>query len=293
MKHPFEVLKPEYSQLLSAMVPRKDRVELIDRAAVKLLGYKSRYEEVSAINGVPAIFIAASFEREASSNFSKNAAQGWPLITISRIVPHNGPFRTWRDSAVAAYHLNGLDKVGAGNWTWELLCFYGELFNGMGYRDFHQMHSPYLWGGTNIQMIGKYVEDAKFDPNHWDEQLGIVPVMRRMVQIDPSLALPTTIPAPVHSGLSITDDPEVDTRWVQDAMNKLGWQPELATDGSYGDKTKKAVEHFQKSFGLKVDFAGPETIKALKSAIAAIESSKADDAKAEAQAKPAAQEPVS
>jgi len=273
MKHPFEVLRAEYAQLLSAMVIRKECRETVDHVAVKLLGYKSRYEPVSAKNGVPIIFIATSFQREASSDFTRNPAQGWPLNSISRNTPHNGPFRTWFDAAIAAYHLNGLDLLGAGNWSWEHICFYGELFNGFGYRDYHDMHSPYLWGGTNIQTVGKYVKDGKFDPDEMDEQLGIIPVARRMVEIDPTLALPTAIPRPVHSGIAAADT-GVDTEWVQEAMNKLGWHPELRVDGSYGDKTKKAVEHFQRSFGLKVDFAGPETVRALKAALAAIEASK-------------------
>jgi len=270
MKHPFEILKPEYSQLLSAMIIRKECREVVDHVALKLIGYKTRYEAVSAKNGVPVVFIATSFERESTSDFTRNAAQGWPLTSISRDVPHNGPFRTWADSAIAAYHLNALDQVGASNWTWELICFYGELFNGMGYRDFHHMHSPYLWGGTNIQTVGKYTADHGFDANHMDTQLGIIPVARRMVEIDPSLALPTVIPPPVHSGIAAPDT-GVDTRWVQSAMNVLGWLPPLGIDGSYGDKTKKAVEHFQRSYGLQLDgLAGPETIAALKSALDAL-----------------------
>ncbi len=270
MKHPFEVLKPEYSQLLSLMAIRPECRETIDHVAVKLIGYRTRYESVTAANGVPVVFIGPSFEREASSRFNLNPAQGWPLTSISKIIPHNGPFRTWFDAAIAAYHLNGLDQVGAGNWTWELICYYGELFNGFGYRDKHRMHSPYLWGGTNIQTRGKYVKDGEFDGSVMDTQLGIIPIARRMAEIEPTLALPTVIPPPVHSGIA---GPEtgVDTEWVQVAMNRLGWQPPLTEDGSYGDKTKKAVEHFQRSFGLKVDFAGPETINALHAAIAAIE----------------------
>lgn len=275
MKHPFEVLKPEYSQLLSAMVIRPECRGAVDHLAVKLIGLKSRYEPVTAANGVPVVFIAPSFQREASSDFTKNPAQGWPLTSISRIIPHNGPFRTWLAAAIAAYHLNGLDQIGAGNWTWELICFYGELFNGFGYRDFHHMHSPYLWGGTNIQMRGKYVEDGKFDPGHMDEQLGMIPVARRMAEIDPSLALSASavIPPPIHSGIADADS-GADTMFVQDAMNRLGWQPPLRVDGSYGNKTKMAVQHFQRSFDLKVDFAGPETISALRAAIAAIEAEK-------------------
>ncbi len=277
MKHPFEVLRPEYAQLLSAMAVRPDSKKKIDDAAVRLLGYRTRYEPVTAANGVPVVFIATSFEREASSNFAKNPAQGWPLTSISKIIPRNGPFRTWHAAAVEAYHLNGLDKVGAANWTWELFCFYGEMFNGFGYRDYHSMHTPYLWGGTNIQTRGKYVEDGKFDAAHMDEQIGIVPVARRMVEIEPTLALggAVLIPPPAKSGI-VAEDTGVDVKFVQDAMNRLGWQPELKVDGNYGEKTSKAVQHFQKSFGMKVDFAGPETVEALHAAIKAIEESKND-----------------
>lgn len=274
MKHPFSILGPEYTQLLAAMKPRPDQAKRIDDLAVKLLGYRPRYEAVTAVNGVPVVFIATSFHREASSDFSKNPAQGWPLNSISRIIPRNGPFKSWHDAALAAYRLNGLDKVGAANWTWELFCFYGEMFNGFGYRDYHAMHTPYLWGGTNIQTRGKYVADGKFDPDHFDEQLGIVPVARRMVEIDPSLALggaaAAQIPPPAQSGI-VAPDTGVDVEWLQETLNRLGWQPELKVDGSYGKKTSDAVQHFQRSWGLKVDFAGPETIAALKAAREAIE----------------------
>lgn len=275
MKHPFEILRSEYSQLMSVMAVRPECKQQIDKAAVKLLSLKTRFDPVYKQNGVPIVFMSTSFEREASSNFEKNPAQGWPWRSMSRIIPHNGPFPSWQAAAIEAYHLNGLDKVGRDNWTWELFCFYGEMFNGFGYRDFHRMHTPYLWGGTNIQTRGKYIADGKFDPDHMDEQIGIVPVARRMIEIDPTVAfLPTLIPAPAHSGLADPATTGVDTAWVQDTLNKLGWQPELKTDGSYGDKTKKAVEHFQRSFGLKVDFAGPETVAALKAALKGIEDSK-------------------
>ncbi len=276
MKHPFEILRPEYAQLLAVMAVRPECLKAVDHAATKLLGYRSRFEEVSAINGVPVVFIGPSFERESGCDFTRNPAQGWPLTSISRDVPHNGPFRNWKDAALTAYHLNGLDKVGRDNWTWELICFYGEAFNGFGPRDLHHQHTSYLWGGTNIQTPGKYVRDHVYDPTVMDEQLGMIPVARRMAEIDPTVALAkvaAVIPPPAHSGIA---GPEtgVDAMWVQDAMNKLGWQPPLAVDGSYGDKTKKAVEHFQRSFGLKVDFAGPETVAALKAALGAIEASK-------------------
>ncbi len=279
MKHPFEVLKPEYLQLLPIMTVRPECQRLVDEVAHRLVGFKPHYEPVTAADGVPALFIATSFEREASSNFHLNPAQGWPLTSTSKWRPYNGPFRTWFDAAVEAYRLNGLDKVGAANWTWPLVCFYGELFNGMGYRDFHSMHSPYLWGGTNIQSRGKYTSDGNFDPEHMDQQLGIIPVARRMLELDPSLALAEPYPAstipippPVHSGIA-GEDSGADLKFVQGALNRLGWQPPLRVDGSFGTKTRDAVHHFQQNFGLTDDggYPGPQVVAALKDAVAAIE----------------------
>lgn len=274
MQHPFQILKPEYTGLLAAMVVRKECEAAVDHCAAKLLTFKSRYQEVSNADGVPIVFIAPSFEREASSDFRRNPAQGWPLTSVSRDIPHNGPFRTWYDAAIAAYHLNGLDRVGKVNWTWELICFYAEMFNGFGYRDFHRMHSPYLWGGTNIQMLGKYTEDSKFDPHTMDAQLGVIPVARRMTQLDPSLVLPP-VPyvqaPPIQTNIAVSPDhPEVDTKWVQTALNDLGYHPPLDVDGSYGSDTVRAVEHFQINYRVHVDgMAGTETIKDLKAALAA------------------------
>lgn len=274
MKHPFEILKPEYSALLAAMTVRKECEQAVDHCAAKLLTFKSRYQEVSNADGVPIVFIAPSFEREASSDFRRNPAQGWPLTSISKWIPHNGPFRTWYDAAVAAYHLNGLDRVGKDNWTWELICFYGEMFNGFGYRDFHRMHSPYLWGGTNIQTVGKYTSDGNFDVHHMDEQLGIIPVARRMVQLDSSLALSPVpyVPAPpIQTNIAVDPNhPEADAKWVQRSLNELGYHPPLDEDGSYGRETLHAVQHFQVNYRLRVDgIAGPETIQHLKDALAA------------------------
>lgn len=273
MQHPFTTLKPEYAQLLQMMKVRPERQALVDSTAKRLCGLMDRYTPVTKAIGVPEIFIATSFEREASSNFKLNPAQGWPLNSTSKWIPHNGPFRTWQDAAIAAYKLNGLDKVGAGNWTWELICFYGEMFNGFGYRDYHRMHTPYLWAWTNIQAIGKYDSDGHFDPGHWDEQMGTIPVARRMVELMPELAVggtisPTDIPAPRPSGIA----EGVGTEFVQHALNELGFEPALVEDGNYGKKTMRAVEQFQRSYGLTVDgLAGPETIGALKQAVSAKE----------------------
>lgn len=271
MKHPFIALKPEYSQLLQAMVVRPECRNLVDEVAVKLCGYKPRYEALSAKDGVPILFIAASFEREASSDFNLSPAQGDPWRRVSKHVPKGrGPFQSWLAAGLDAYHINGLDQIGAPNWTWETMCYYGELFNGFGYRDFHHMHSPYLWGGTNIQTVGKYDSDGQFNPSHMDPQLGIVPVMKRMVEIDPALNLSTVIPPPMPSGIAVTNDVTHDTKWVQASLNTLGHEPALDVDGSYGRETMYAVMDFQTGYDLTIDgLAGPDTIAAIVKALAA------------------------
>jgi len=273
MKHPFETLRPEYTQLLAVMKVRPEKVELVDRTARRLLGNMEHYLPVQEAIGVPAIFIATSFEREASSNFKLNPAQGWPLASRSKIIPNNGPFRDLYSAALEAYRLNGLDKVGAGNWTWELICFYGEMFNGFGYRDYHNMHTPYLWGWTNLQTPGKYIADGKFDTAHFDEQMGMIPVARRMVELMPELAIaPMPAAKPETADMVLFPQPSglVDTKWVQLALNTLGYQPPLLDDGNYGRQTKLAVTHFQQDYGIKVDgFAGNQTVMALHRALLA------------------------
>lgn len=275
MDHPFIKLKPEYTALLAAMVVRPEHEKEVDHTATKLLGFKTRYQEVSSVDGVPVLFIAPSFEREASSNFRLNPAQGWPLTSVSHLIPHNGPFRTWYDAAIAAYHIDGLDKVGAANWTWELICFYGEAFNGFGPR-MHGKHTGYLWGGTNIYTGGKFVHDGPtgWDPNYMDTQLGIIPIARRMAQLDPTLALPNApfeVPPPVQIKVGVADEhAEVTPKWIQHALNELGYRPPLREDDNYGRQTMRTVEHFQAAYKLHVDgLAGPETIGALKEALAA------------------------
>jgi putative chitinase len=63
--------------------------------------------------------------------------------------------------------------------------------------------------------------------------------------------------APVHS-----------TTWVQISLNKLGSEPTLVPDGSYGPLTAAAVKDFQASHGLNADGKiGPETLGAIDAAL--------------------------
>ena len=59
------------------------------------------------------------------------------------------------------------------------------------------------------------------------------------------------------------------TVWIQQSLNKLGAEPPLIPDGSYGPVTVAAVRAFQQAHGLEADGkAGPETTAAIEKALA-------------------------
>jgi lysozyme family protein len=215
---------------------------------------------------VPQPVASASFEREAGSNFRLNPAQGDPWDRVSVHVPRGQPpFPNWTAAQIAAYKIDGLDKIGAANWSWERACYEEELFNGFGYRA-RGVHSPYLWGGTSIQQPGKFTTDHGFDAHETDTQLGVIPMMFRIVKLRPALALPFPFPAFATPGIIPPPQPPPigvhDAAALQTALNKLG--AELAVDDSYGRETKRAVEAFQAKAGLQVDgLAGPATWAAI------------------------------
>ncbi|KAF1716009.1 peptidoglycan-binding protein [Pseudoxanthomonas yeongjuensis] len=60
-----------------------------------------------------------------------------------------------------------------------------------------------------------------------------------------------------------------DIRHLQDTLNKLGYRDHegraLKEDGGFGDRTKEALQAYQRAHGLKADgIAGPQTLEALK-----------------------------
>lgn len=264
MTHAAKDLLTEYVGLLPQMRIVPNRRREFDETCQRLVRNwrAGRYEGVPEETGIPAPFIMASFEREASSNFLLSPAQGdrWDRESVN-VPAHRGPFASWREAALDAYHLNKLDQVGAEHWTWALACFYGELFNGFGYRDWHHMRSPYLWGGTTLQQVGKYVSDGSFDPRHFDQQLGVVPMMMVVCEIEPSLRLPGLWPfteqtapvaAPPLAAPASSPVAAFDVKAIQRALNAKGYGP-LKVDGSFGKFTSGAFKAFEKDQQLESD----------------------------------------
>lgn len=187
---PYPSLRQEYVNLLAHM--KITRLSAVQNQAKKLLAnvQQGKYAEVATKLGIPQLFIATSFEREASSNFALSPAQGDPWNEVSTHVPRGlGPFANWTAAAIKSYTMIGLDKIGIANWTWPMLCYQCERFNGFGYRQFG-INTPYDWAGTNEYTNGKYTSDGSFSRTAVDVQLGTIPVARTMAIAHPELNLP-------------------------------------------------------------------------------------------------------
>jgi lysozyme family protein len=291
MQYPFEILAPEYTSLLSRMVITNPAS--VRRTAEHLLGYKSRYMRIWAKTGVVVLLLSGLNERESGSDFHTYFGNGDPLthktVNVPRGRPPNGLFPDWEAGCIDALHLDRLDQVAhqPGGWTWARTLYEGETFNGFGYRP-HNIHSPYLWAGSNIYDQGpaaKFDSDGHFALGIRDTQLGIAPIMATMLELDPSLSLIDGFPGvpliprmdhemipspqPIPPGLG-ADDPVHDTKWIQASLNELDKSAELKIDGIWGRRTRTAVTNFQDQHGLEADgVAGPKTIAGIEEALQA------------------------
>lgn len=150
------------------------REAVFARVAEQLMSYKALYDVVAAETKIPFYVIGAIDCRE--ENFEHNAylGNGDPLWRKTVHVPKNrGPFKTWIEGAIDALKCDGMDLLPDGS-HWDLVTALTkcEAYNGLGYCHMG-LPSPYVWGGTNQQRPGKYVEDGHFDPMAWDKQPGV------------------------------------------------------------------------------------------------------------------------
>lgn len=278
MNHPFTLLMPEYVKLLSTMIVLPARVGVIDATAKKLTGplYWPRYQQVQDATGVMGELIAALDYRESNANPRCALGQGDPWGAVSTHVPiGKGPFRSWSDAATYYVHYDHLDDASHA-WSMPYLCWKGEAWNGFGPRD-HRINTGYLWSGTNHYAKGKYVADGKWDPEKVDEQLGIIPLVIRMMELRNTMLpgmpgkanAPGLIPQAAPVGVGRPPVEGHDVKWMQAALNKVA-HAGLVEDGNFGRRTRTAVWDYQKAHGLAVDgLFGPETDAALSRDIAA------------------------
>lgn len=178
---------PVYARQWDRMVVKGSRLDDVDRVAHEILTNKARYVAVEEKTGVPYPLIAALHMRESDLDFTTYLGNGDPLDRKTRHVPKGrGPFATWEEGAIDALKYDGLSSVF--DWRIEKQLYMAEKFNGWGYAK-KGLPSPYLWGGTNIQRVGKFTGDGRFSSVTWDKQLGVAPVLARLAVLDSSIQI--------------------------------------------------------------------------------------------------------
>lgn len=185
-------LRDEYAALWASLVPDTDEEtdgadRLISACAGLVQSHADRYLMVSQRSGVPWPLIGALHYRESGCNFSTHLANGDSLRARTHNEPRGlihdrEPPYEWNDAAVAALEHDGLHVWR--DWTMQGVLFQAEIYNGSGYRKYHSATlSPYLWSFSNHETgPGKYSDDDTYDPELWDEQVGVAVIIFTLIK---------------------------------------------------------------------------------------------------------------
>jgi lysozyme family protein/peptidoglycan hydrolase-like protein with peptidoglycan-binding domain len=250
----FRDLKDAYERNWADLHIRKERAEEVRKEANRLLKGKAAYEKVEAKTGVPWWFVGLCHYRECHYNFNTYLGNGQPLNRVTTIVPKGrGPFLgpdAFVVGAVDALRLEGF--LGSSDWSIARTLFRLEGFNGYGYHP-RGVNSPYLYGGSTVYgppeaRAGKFLTDYVFDASFVEKQLGTAPILKALMELDPSINFDGVSP------MSISTEPDDELAQtnlqVQESLNKLDTSPRLAEDGKNGPRTKAAISRFQQESGL-------------------------------------------
>ena len=182
---------PTYAKWWDAMLIKANRIPEFTKYAQFAIAHKAQYVAVEAATGVPWAMVAVihcresapTYQGQAQVNFDTYLGNGEPLKRRTTIVPAGrGPFPDFLAGAIDALKYD--DLVNVQDWRLEKQLFWCTGFNGWGY---YPHPSPYVWGGTNIQVIGKYVRDRVYDPTVWDIQPGCAPILAMIAKLDPTV----------------------------------------------------------------------------------------------------------
>jgi lysozyme family protein len=193
-------LKESYLSIFDACRINPDKRIQADAIIQKIYAGRSRYEPVSVILTIPWYVIAVIHNMEADLNFNCHLHNGDPLsartvhVPAGRPLSGNPPF-SWQASAIDALQLEGLDHWN--DWSISGISYRLERYNGIGYRA-HNTNSPYLWGGSNMYISGKYIKDNVYSTSAVSNQIGGMVLIKCMIdqkiinpitERDPAVAL--------------------------------------------------------------------------------------------------------
>lgn len=184
----YDARQPRYRDDWARMAIEPSKAAPLSAIALKLIKSKSRYEIVGKQLGIPWWFIAILHNRESSGDFAGVLHNGEKIIGTGRktkLVPAGrGPFSSWEEAAVDALKMHNLHKIK--DWPVERVCYEAERYNGWGYYN-HGVPSAYLWSFSNVYMGGKYVADGVWSSSAKDQQAGVMPLLKAMMQQDKTI----------------------------------------------------------------------------------------------------------
>jgi lysozyme family protein len=180
------------------MVVHPNRIPELDKTAARLFSSKDRYVEVeSRLTALgyycPWWFTAITSEREYGGppHWDRQLSQGDPLSRVSWNVPAGrGPFHgpdAWLRGCLDAL-IDCAPHTARDNHDWTpggVATAFGD-FNGEGYA-MRGLPSPYEWSGSDQYVKGKFTRDHYFDPNVVDVQEGCMPLLSRLMKLDPTI----------------------------------------------------------------------------------------------------------
>jgi lysozyme family protein len=178
------MIADEYRATFKAARIKNDKLERVDRACTRLLGFRDRYRAVGERLSIPWYFIGLVHTMESSCNFGCHLHNGDRLTERTVHVPASRPAReagdppfTWEQSAIDSLKSQQLHTKS--DWSLPAVLFRLEAYNGWGYR-FKGLASPYLWSFSDRYVAGKYVADGRFDPAAVSEQCGAAVMLKRL-----------------------------------------------------------------------------------------------------------------
>jgi lysozyme family protein len=182
----FSVIANEYRAMFRAAVIDPAKLDRIDRAATRLVGFRARYQSVGESLDIPWYFIGLVHSMESACNFGCHLHNGDRLTERTSRVPAGRPPAevgdppfTWEVSATDALKSHQLHVKS--DWSLPAVLFRLEKYNGWGYR-FKGLASPYLWSFSDRYTTGKYVADGQFDPAAKSDQCGAAVILKRLEQ---------------------------------------------------------------------------------------------------------------
>lgn len=240
----FKGTRADYAARWPAMTIPRNRRAAIEAAVRRILQGRARYEAVEATSGVPWWWIGAIHNRESGCDFRGILHNGEKILGAgrkTRLEPKGrGPFRTWEEAARDALAIKNL-RPGI-TWTMERCLFEAERFNGFGYRQFRRIPSPYLWSFTNQYQAGKYVSDSTWDASAVDQQIGVAPLLKMLMEMVPEAQFAKSANNSVPASATLS---AAEIGAIQQRLRDLGYYEVGKIDKRWGPKTLAALVIFQ------------------------------------------------